>query len=99
MRTSIAVSLLLSVALSGCTTIYFDKGKNVKATEVTEKWHHNFALGLYEQSPPVNPKRECGSKAWVSVKTEESFLNGLAGGAVNLFGPIWYPQTVEIACK
>lgn len=98
MRMALMASLLLLGALSGCTTIYFDKGKDVRSTVVTESWHHNFAFGLYEGSSPVNLKRECGDKPWVSVKTEESFLNGLASAAT-IFGSIWYPQTVEVSCK
>lgn len=98
MRMALTASLLLLGALSGCTTIYFDKGKDVRSTLVTERWHHNFALGLYEGSAPVNLKQECGDKTWVSVKTEESFLNGLASGAA-IFGFIWSPKTAEVSCK
>lgn len=102
MKMALAASLLLLGALSGCTTIYFDKGKDVRSTVVTERWHHNFAFALYEGSAPVNLKQECGDKTWVSVKTEETFLNVLAAVPVNaltLIGGIWYPKTVEVACK
>ena len=99
MRMTLTASLLLLGALSGCTTIYFDKGKDTRSTAVSEQWHHNFALGLYEGSAPVSLKQACGDKSWVSVKTEESFLNGLAGSAASFFLPIWYPKTVEVSCK
>lgn len=102
MRMALAASLLLLGTLSGCTTIYFDKGKDVRSTVVSERWHHNFAFALYEGSDPVNLKQECGDKTWVSVKTEVGFLNGLAAVPVNaltLIGGIWYPKTVEVACK
>lgn len=100
MRMALAASLLLLCALSGCTTIYFDKGKDVRSTVVAERWHHNFAFALYEGSEPVNLKQECGDKNWVSVKTEESFLNYLAGFASGFVAPfIWYPKTVQVACK
>lgn len=93
-------SLLVFGMSSGCTTIYFDKGKDVKSTMVTEQWHHNFVGGLYEGSAPVNLKQECGDKSWVSVKTEESFVNGLVFWSTWLtLGGIWYPKTVEVACK
>jgi hypothetical protein len=98
MRMALTASLLLLGALSGCTTIYFDKGKDVRSTVVSERWHHKFAFDLYEGSAPVNLKQECDDKTWVSVKTEESFLNGLAGGAA-IFGFIWSPKTVEVLCK
>jgi hypothetical protein len=99
MNMKLATCLLLLGALSGCTTIYFDKGRDVRSSVVTERWHHNFALALYEGSSPVNLKQECGDKSWVSVKTEQSFLNVLAGGASGVVGPLWYPKTVEVACK
>lgn len=102
MRTSIAMMMALAVTLSGCSTIYFDKGKNVAPTIVSERWHHNVAYGLYELSDPVDPKRACGGNSWVSIKTEVSFLNGLAAAPINNIIPfvtLWYPKTVEIGCK
>lgn len=99
MRMALTASLLLLGALSGCTTIYFDKGKDLRSTTVTEQWHHNFALSLYEGSAPVSLKQACGDKPWVSVKTEDGFLSSLASGATKIFGPIWYPKTVEVSCK
>lgn len=95
---NILVSLLCLVAASGCSTIHFDKGEPVLAQKKTENWHHNFAFSLYEGSSVVNLSNECGKTEWVSVKTEKSFINGLASGAVNLAGPIWYPKTVEVSC-
>lgn len=100
MKMVLTASLVLLSALSGCTTIYFEKGKDVRSTFVTERWHHNFAFGLYEASAPVNLKDECGDKTWVSVKTEQSFLNGLAAVASAIVVPyVWYPKTVQVACK
>jgi hypothetical protein len=98
MRMALAASLLLLGALSGCTTIYFDKGKDVRSASVTEQWHHNFVLDLVEGSAPVSLKQSCGDKPWVSVKTEESFLSGLASSMAFIL-PIWYPKTVEVSCK
>jgi hypothetical protein len=65
---------------------------------VHQEWHHNFALSLYEASEPVNLNSECRDMTWTSVKTERTFINGLAQ-VVNVFAPIWYPKTVEVSCK
>lgn len=91
--------LVISIMLSGCTTIHFDNGTLDTSAAAQEKWHHNFLFALVEGSTSVNLKNECREKEWSSVKTEQSFINGLAGSVVNLLGPIWYPKTVEISCK
>lgn len=93
------ITIIAVMFLSGCTTIHFDNGDGSEGQPSTEKWHHNFALSLYEGSKPVNLERECAGQQWSSVKTELSFINGLASGAVNLLGPIWYPKTVQVKCK
>lgn len=93
------LSLLCVTFFTGCSTIHFDKGEQIKANKTTQLWHHNFALSLYEGSPVINLQTECGKAPWASVKTELTFINGLAGGAVNMIGPIWYPKTVEVSCK
>lgn len=85
--------------LSGCTTIHFDNGNEPGGTENAGKWHHNFALALYEASPPVNLEQECAGEQWTSVKTELTFVNGLASGVVNYLAPIWYPKTVQVSCN
>jgi hypothetical protein len=86
--------------LGGCSTIYFDRQNPVPAPSYTvAKWHHNFALDLYEGSAPVNLRESCTQRPWVSVKVTETFLNGLASTGANLFGPIWYPRTVEVGCR
>ena len=87
------------VFATGCTTIHFDNGNVSSPSTVTEKWHHNAVLALIEVSEPVNLKNECSSGDWSSVKTQLSFLNGLASSFVNQLGPIWYPKTVEVSCK
>lgn len=100
MRTSIAMVMALAVTLPGCSTIYFENGKGVAPIDVSERWHHNLAFGLYELSAPVDPKQACDGRSWVSVKTEHGFLNGLAAIPVNSVVPfLWYPKTVEIGCK
>ncbi len=94
---SIAIVALLF--LSGCTSIHFDNGNALAGQPTFEKWHHNFGAALYEGSDPVNLKEECQGKEWNSVKTELTFMNGLASGFLNLIAPVWYPKTVEISCK
>ena len=94
--------LLITAALvvSGCTTIHFDNGQQAEASTINvAKWHHNLAFALYEYSEPVNLDAECGSAPWVSVKTEQTFVNGLAASATNIIAPIWYPKTVELTCS
>lgn len=96
---NILLSALCITFFTGCSTIHFDKGEQVSPNQTTQLWHHNYALSLYEGSSVVNLQKECGNAPWVSVKTELTFINGLAGGAVNMLGPIWYPKTVEVSCK
>lgn len=92
--------LLLSVIfLASCTTIHFDNGGQPEGQAKAEEWHHNFGLALYEASEPVNLKNKCQNTEWTSVKTEVSLINGLASGAVNGVGPIWYPKSVQVSCK
>jgi len=84
---------------SGCSTMYFENGNQVNANSTYEQWHHNYALSLVEGSDSIQPKNVC-QKKWASVKTELTFLNGLAGGVINGIVPmVWYPKTVEIACE
>lgn len=96
---NVLLTVLCIIFLGGCSTIHFDKGEQVKSSTTTKLWHHNFAFALYEGSPVVDLKTQCGPGPWVSVKTEMSFLNGLSSSAVNWVGPIWYPKTVEVSCK
>uniref|UniRef100_UPI004048822A hypothetical protein n=1 Tax=Rheinheimera sp. TaxID=1869214 RepID=UPI004048822A len=52
-KTGLLIALTLTI--SACSTIHFDRfsattdGKNTH-----QQWHHNFALALYEGSSPVN---------------------------------------------
>ncbi len=93
------LSVLFIAIISGCTTIHFDRGEQSNVKKVTEEWHHNFALALYEGSPAVDLSSECKDMTWSSVKTEKTFINAIAGGAVNIVAPIWFPKTVEVSCK
>lgn len=99
MKNILVIIVFLVGLLSGCTTIHFDKGENSQPTVTTQQWHHNFALALYEGSSPVNLSQACGTGSWVSVKTELTFSNVLAGAVADFYLPIWYPKTVEVSCK
>lgn len=92
----LAVTLL---ALGACSTINFNNGRPSQEPPQIEQWHHVWALDLYEGSPPVDLKAACGDAGWKSVKTETSFLNWLGMQAANFFGPIWFPETVQITCN
>lgn len=93
------IILSITILLSGCYTIHFDKsGEPVSGVEY-EQWHHNLAYDLYELSDPVNPQEVCGDQNWSSVKTEVSFVNGLAGIVGTMILPIWYPKTAAVTCE
>lgn len=91
--------ILIALLSTGCTTIYFDNGEGTASGAKTEKWHHNVALALVEVSEPVVLAEECQNEDWASVKTELTFINGLAATVGNVFGPLWYPKTVTVECK
>ena len=72
---------------------------------LTSSWHHNIVLSLIEVTDPVDLAAECQAgdglnSEWATVKTENTFLNGLAGFVVNAFLPLnlWTPMTVEVDC-
>jgi len=91
---------LVPFLLFSCHTIHFDNVANPNySNNKINKWHHNIILDLIEMSDPVDLKKECHGQQWKSVKTERTFLNGLATSVANVFiGPLWYPKTVEISC-
>ncbi len=91
--------IALMLILSGCTTIYFENGTDISGETLAPEWHHGFAFDLYEASAPVNLEEECDGDDWASVKTEVSFINGLAASAINWLGPIWYPKTTQVTCR
>ena len=77
MKKLIAVTLFGLVA-TGCSTIHFDRTTPVSGQVTKQQWHHNFGFALYEGSAPVDAKSICGQQSWTSVKTELTFVNGLA---------------------
>jgi hypothetical protein len=90
----IFVSLAFFAAASSCSTIYFHNGSQTYVDH--DEWHHDGIIRLVEFSSPVNLNERCEGKNWGTVKTEESFLNWLAGAFT--FG-IYDPWTVSYSCK
>jgi len=101
MQNKIIFLVTTLLILSGCTRIHFDNGEQVSNEHQVQKkqWHHNAAFSLYEGSEPINLNKICNGDNWSSVETQVSFVNGLAGSAINQLGPIWYPKTVITECK
>lgn len=100
MKAKLILCALAALFTQGCTQIYFDNGtvSDVQNTQKSRSWHHNWAIDLYESTDPVNLQARCRNGQWQSVKTEKTFLNGLAGSAANQVLPIWYPKTVTVEC-
>ena len=96
----ILYSCLILALLGGCTTIHFDQNEPVAANPSREhsNWHHNMVFALIEVSKPVDLQKKCGANGWSSVKTEETFLNGLVG-SIPYVAWIWSPKTATVQCK
>ncbi|RUO23911.1 hypothetical protein CWE09_12225 [Aliidiomarina minuta] len=94
MITAAAVAL----TLSACSTIHFDRDDTAVTSPEVSQWHHNFVLALYEASDPVDLNYACRGedKQWSTVRTEQSFVNGLAGSFTYA---LWSPKTVAVTCE
>lgn len=94
----IIFSLLL---LSGCSTMYFHNGPPTADVQMHSEWHHNLVFRLWEVSEPVDLENRCAGKDWTTVKTERTFVNGVAGviDSVVIGVDVWDPWTVEYSCK
>lgn len=94
------ITLIFLLAITGCSTVHFKNGNVAGSGSGGETWHHNFALSLYEATPPVNLSQRCNGKAWSVVTTERTFINGLAGSVDNLAVglDIWDPWTARVQC-
>jgi hypothetical protein len=77
--------LLLLAALlastTGCFKIRYITNTPAEATPAMERWHHNAIAGLWEISKPVNVTEAC-PQGFAEVRNETTFLNWLAGAAV-----------------
>jgi hypothetical protein len=103
MAASMKSSLLLTLAaalVTGCSTIRFDSGKPASTAVKHSEWHHTVAFTLLEASDPVDMHDRCIGKPWSTIKTERTFLNGLAGSVDSLIlgVDLWEPLTVEYVC-
>lgn len=93
--------LALTVALSGCSTIHFVNGPQVKDTVIREQTHHLTLNGMVEISPPVDLNYNCANQEWDTVTTERTFINGFVSffsqgiGGLSLYSP-W---TVRYHCR
>ena len=92
---------LLSVLCAGCSTIQFQNGPSTQPREISNEWHHIAAFSLMEVSDPVDLTDRCNGKAWDTVTTERTFINGLAGMIDSLIigVDLWEPWTVEYSCR
>ena len=86
--------------LNACTTIHFDQNEPVAANPARSEsnWHHNMVFALIEVSQPVDLQERCGDNGWSSVKTEETFLNGLVS-SLPYVGWVWSPKTATVQCN
>ena len=100
MRTMVTSAVIMLISCLGCSTIQFENGKNHAALYTNSEWHHTVAFSLLEASDPVDLHDRCNGKPWETVRTERTFLNGLAGMIDSLIigVDVWEPWTVEYAC-
>ena len=98
-KSLIGLAAMITV-LSGCSTMHFDNGSQVTTGSTIDSWHHNAFFALAEISDPVVLSERCRNDDWSTVRNEQTFLNGLAGGAVGAITriPLWTPQTVAVTC-
>jgi hypothetical protein len=79
--------LLLLAALlastTGCFKIRYITNSPSEATPALDRWHHNAIAGLWEISSPVNVTEAC-PQGFAEVRNETTFLNWLAGTAVQM---------------
>ena len=85
-------ALLCSCLLTSCYTYSTVVGEGAKGTQEVKKWNSYVLFGLI----PVgvsNPKQLAGDTKDYSVKTSQSFVNGLVAGLT--FG-IYTPTTTTV---
>ena len=90
----LALLMLLTAGLQACSTIYFVTDPKSTSTTYSE-WHHDWLYGLIEGSDAVDMGARCKGADWKTVKTQETFLQGLVEGITyNLYNP----HGVEYSC-
>ena len=88
------LAALLVFGIQGCSTIYFQSDAKSTYTAYSE-WHHDWLYGLIEGSDPVDMSVRCKGNEWRTVKTQESFLQGLVSGITYNH---YTPHGVEYSC-
>lgn len=94
---------LLTVAgccmLAACSTIVFDNGPQQQTASPPQKMGHHIGgiFALFEFSEPKNLKSLCNGNDWSSIKTEQTFVDGLIQQVVP-WG-IYAPRTTYTQCR
>ena len=86
------MALIASMMLTSCYTYETVVGKGAQGTTITKKWNHYVIYGL----APVgvsNAKEMAAGATDYTVKTEQSFVNGLISAIT--FG-IYTPTTTTV---
>jgi hypothetical protein len=89
--------LLAAPLLGGCYTTTVRSGLPPAGPPTIahdEAWHHGVALGMGELSGPYDMPEECPN-GWAEIRTETSFVNGLAE---LISFHLYNPQTVTVVC-
>ena len=87
--------LLLCFLISGCHTISFHNAKGQSNLKYTKK-HYNVVYGLAEVSKPIKIDEVCFNKNFSTIKTEQSFVDGLIEGFSN---GLLNPMSVSYSCE
>ncbi len=89
------LTTLIFLGMTGCSTIYFQRDAQTTSTQY-EEWHHDGILGLVEFSDPVDMNQRCNGSSWKTIKTEETFVQGLVRGVT---WSLYDPWMVSYSCN
>lgn len=90
------ILLMMACAVSGCSTIYFERGARSSRQLTFGEWHHDAVFGLVEVSDPVDMNQRCETKDWSAIKVEKTFVQGLVGMVTY---SLYDPWDVSFSCK
>ncbi|MBF0442532.1 MAG: hypothetical protein HQK54_11555 [Oligoflexales bacterium] len=91
-----SLSIIFFLMITGCQTIYFEKGSTEAKETGSGIWHHGGGLfALWEWNDPYDPARVCGGE-WSAVKVDHDFTTGF----VSYFVPygIYVPWVTSARC-
>lgn len=94
-KSMMILTLLLTLAQSACSTVFFHNGPDASNDVGPDRLHH-IVIGGIEIVEPVNLDQECSGRDWETVKTEQTFVSGLIRGLLN---PAYTPWGVAWKCK